>query len=147
LISNLQKGIQFIGFLNKAFYVDELREEESKVNPNKAIILLLSKEMKVLGFNKVFVNILNRKLETLKLQKYHEADHEINMLALYPSIFKVENMEYLTSTEGLTISFDFTPIMKKFQEETVDEIDTTAQHFMLSNELKKSNYLQGSFVQ
>lgn len=147
LIPNLAKGIQFIGFLNKASFVDELRKGETKVSPDEMIILMLDKEMRILGFNKVFANALNRNFDALKLQKYHEADRKIDLSSHYPSVFSPDGLEQLMAAEGVSECIDFTPVMQQFQEETVDEAGSAEQSFLLGIEnvnvkLKEYKYLQ-----
>ena len=123
LVPNLDKGIQFIGFLNKVAFMDEIRKGENKVSVDDVIVLLLDSEMKLHAFNKKFSDLLANDSSYVDFHKYIENDQKIDLSALYPSVFSQENMQYMSSEEGLVCTLDMTRLVESFQAEVVEEVD------------------------
>eukprot|EP01022_Parablepharisma_sp_SALTPOND_P008015 TRINITY_DN135076_c2_g1_i1.p1 TRINITY_DN135076_c2_g1~~TRINITY_DN135076_c2_g1_i1.p1 ORF type:complete len:1694 (-),score=130.78 TRINITY_DN135076_c2_g1_i1:1451-6472(-) len=147
LVPNLDKGIQFIGFLNKATLIDEFRKGESRVNADEVIILLLDNEMKMHGFNRRFLELLACDLNAMNIHKYLDADRKIDLVANYPEVFAVDNMERLESDEGEICSLDISKIVEQLQEEVVNELEAIHKEKLIETikaHVKLKEYKHGS---
>jgi len=142
LIPNLEKGIQFIGFLNRAKLIDELRKGESRISVDDPILFLLDSELKLHGFNRRFMELLGNDLSLMNMHKYLDADRKIDLSILYPSIFNAENITAMCSEDGVTLDMDITKMVELLQEEIVNEIENEQQdsyikHFRGNIKLKE----------
>ncbi len=122
LVPNLDRGIQFIGFLNKAPFVDEVRKGENKVSSDDVILLLLDSEFKLHAFNKKFAEMLAVDMSCINIHKYLENDQKIDLPTYFPSVFSSDNIHSMTSDEGYQCQLDLSRLVEAFQAEVVDEI-------------------------
>jgi PAS domain S-box-containing protein len=151
LIPNLSKGIQFIGFINKAKTVDCFRQGETQVNPNGLLLFLLDKGMCLEGFNKLFLNILGRKISSIEVQRYIENDKKIDLSKHFPTIFTVKNEAAFESEEGFITTIDFTGVVKEFHENAaseieIDAIETAKPNLTTNIKMQKYSYLKDELV-
>jgi hypothetical protein len=117
LVPNLDRGIQFIGFVTKAACIDSLRFGESNVSSDEAFIFLLDHEYRLHGFNKPFVNLLGVDYDELNIQKYLENDQKFDMLSYLGGIFAEDKEGMLTQLEGYETCLNLTPLVELLQTE------------------------------
>lgn len=135
LLPNLDKGIQFIGFLTKVAYLDEVREGESRVTNDDVILFLLDQELKIHGFNKRFADLLGG--EDINIVKYIENDQKHDLLTIFPDQFTPENATRMSSFEGYETRISFLHLIHLFQAE-IGEF-STKEDFLCDTSPKNSN--------
>ncbi len=159
-VSNLSRGIQFIGFLNREQNLSKVRLGDDSAMESETVLLMTDNEMKVSGFNYTFAKMLSADLNSLNVFKYHESEQKLDLSTFYPDLFSPENYALMTDSNGLTVTIDLDPLITAFESLVLDaekepdeaqEQDSqltppSRQHLGHEYNVKLKHYQYGSIV-
>ncbi len=117
LMPNLRNGIQFIGFVTRADFLDDVRAGDSNVPTEETLVFLLDQDMKIHGFSRKFVELLSGNLDDLNIHKYLDSDQKFSLSTIYPDLFTNDKVSCMHSAEGLDAKINLLPLVGAFQTE------------------------------
>ena len=119
-VPNLDNGIQFLAFINKAEDIEEVREGDEGVKNENVLLILLDEQWRVQGFNTVTAKMCCKDESFTPIYKYLEGEQKISLAELYPRLLESENEELMRSEAGLVIRLDLGLLKKAIASEVLD---------------------------
>ena len=101
IVPNMAKGMQIIGFLQRAFYLDKFRPGDEYVRDKDTLLFLLDKKYRIQGFNRKVCEFCNA--AGMNVNKYLMENYKVDFSILFPDIFTDEFINKMHSTEGCII--------------------------------------------
>ena len=120
LVPNLDYGVQFLAFLNKATNIDEVRYGDEGIKTEDMLLLMLDEEYQIHGFNITAARLCCKNDEFQLFHRYLEREQKINLLDLYPELLSVDHECSLRDATGLIMKFNFETFRKAISSEVLD---------------------------
>ncbi len=120
LVPNLDKGVQFLAFINKALNINEVREGDEGARTEETILLLLDETYRIHGFNLTFARLCCGDDEYQAFARYSESERKLDLATLYPQLVCSENEHLLRSPMGLQTSLDIGVLKRAVMSEVLD---------------------------
>lgn len=120
LVPNLDSGVQFLGFLNLARTLDEIRPGDEGLKNEEVLLLLLDEQYKIFGFNVSASRICCNEEEFLHLHRYLECEQKIDFSTIYPELMTSENQELIRSASGVNLIQNIRDLKQALAAEILD---------------------------
>ena len=135
LVSNLENGVQFLGFLSPPDNLSEFKSCDCDIKDGELHLLLLDNNYEIIGLcKKTFNYCCDKMASNANIKKYLESDQKINIKRIYPHLFSEDNKASMEFPEGLTTSLDLNPLKKALNSEIIDDYTTMYIFIIIRND-------------
>lgn len=129
LMSNLENGVQLIGFLSLIKNLSGTKNMESNTNIESSIIMLLNEHYDILEFNKNITKLLFIEDKDQDFLRSIECIQKTNLKSLYPELFLEDNQNLMELPEGLDIMLNLIKFRNILSTESLDGKDNEYAYF------------------
>jgi len=120
LIHNLERGVQFLGFVAQAKHLDEIKIGDNSLTNEDVLLLLLDESYKIQGFNFNVGKLCCEDTDIINYRRYLQSDQKVDFGKMYQEIFVLENEQELYSPIGVNIQLDFSLLKNAIGAEITD---------------------------
>ena len=129
LLSNLENGVQFLGFISLSKNLSGLIQNKISAKSEYLLFMILNSYYDILGFSLSLSKLCcGKDYNKANFKKYLENEQKINLKKLYPNLFLKENLTQLWDSEGFTVDLNLEELKVSIISEIMDVYETSEQN-------------------